>query len=116
VANAALWEEDEKRLGASAGVFGAYLVTLLASGNAPVQQACCWAAANMLPQAGAVLMAQGLAAQLSALLVRSPAPAVRDAAASCLVRLAAVQPPPSSVVFFCSVPELRSRVFDGCCQ
>ena len=42
VANAAVWEEEEKSISPLASITGAYLITLLGSGNSFLQEACCW--------------------------------------------------------------------------
>ncbi len=42
IANAAIWEDETKTVSQLASVTGAYLVTLLGSGNSSLQEACCW--------------------------------------------------------------------------
>lgn len=42
VANAAVWEDETKIVSQVASVTGAYLITLLGSGNSSLQEACCW--------------------------------------------------------------------------
>lgn len=42
VANAAVWEDENKTGSLLATITGAYVVTLLGSGNSSLQEACCW--------------------------------------------------------------------------
>lgn len=42
LANVAVWENEKKLGNQIASTAGAYLVTLLGSGNSLLQEACCW--------------------------------------------------------------------------
>lgn len=106
VANIALWEDEKKPLNPVASITGAYLVTLLGSGNTSLQEACCWgilvpirliqanldmffsfsALGNMLPQSRTVLVSQGMVDKIVGLL-KSPSSGVINAAIQCLTQL-----------------------------
>ena len=93
VANIALWEDDSVTGHShSASVTGVYLITLLSSGSPIMQEACCWALGNMLPQAKDILFSQGLVKKVTELF-KSPAVGVKNAAVQCLSQLVATCQP-----------------------
>lgn len=83
IVNLALWEDETKETSLLTNTNGAYLVTLLSSGNPAMQEACCWALSNLLPQGRKVLISQGIVACLIGLFP-SPHPNVCTAAVQCI--------------------------------
>ena len=86
IVNLALWEDETKETSLLANINGAYLVTLLGSGNPAMQEACCWALSNLLPQGRKILISQGIVAGLIGLFA-SPYPDVCTAAIQCSTHL-----------------------------
>lgn len=86
IVNLALWEDERKETSLLTNINGAYLITLLGSGNPAMQEACCWALSNLLPQGRTILISQGIVASLIGLFA-SPSPDVSTAAVQCITHL-----------------------------
>ncbi|XP_032794731.1 importin subunit alpha-2 [Daphnia magna] len=85
IANAAAWEDENKTVSQLSSAAGAYLITLLGCGNSSLQEACCWALGNMLPQGKNILCSQGFVDKVLTL-IDSPYENVRTSAVQCLVQ------------------------------